>query len=113
MRENWLGGLSNQIFASKYTLYIPNKKVLENEVEKVLREYNKKIELKGIQNAGKLSGESNGYTANDVNTASRAILAASTYKVETDVDSTGLINKVTIERVTGSGSSSSSSTQKP
>jgi len=72
-----------------------------------------KIELKGIQNAGKLSGESNGYTANDVNTASRAILAASTYKVETDVDSTGLINKVTIERVTGSGSSSSSSTQKP
>ena len=72
-----------------------------------------KIELKGIQNAGKLSGESNGYTANDVNAAARAILSASTYKVETDVDSTGLINKVTIERVTGSGSSSSSSTQKP
>ena len=64
-------------------------------------------------NAGKLSGESNGYTANDVNAAARAILSASTYKVETDVDSTGLINKVTIERVTGSGSSSSSSTQKP
>ena len=50
MRENWLGGLSNQIFASKYTLYIPNKKVLENEVEKVLREYDKKIKLKRIEN---------------------------------------------------------------
>lgn len=43
-------GLSNQIFASKYTLYIPNKEVLENEVEKVLREYDKKIKLKGIEN---------------------------------------------------------------
>ena len=48
--EYALGGLSNQIFASKYTLYIPNKEVLENEVEKVLREYNKKIKLKGIEN---------------------------------------------------------------
>jgi hypothetical protein len=27
-------------------LYIPNKEVLENEVEKVLREYDKKIKLK-------------------------------------------------------------------
>ena len=73
-----------------------------------------KLEFKGIQNAGKLSGESNGYTANDVNAAARAILSASTYKVETDVDSTWSINKVTIDRVTGSGSgSSSSSTQKP
>lgn len=43
--EYALGGLSNQIFASKYTLYIPNKEVLENEVEKVLREYDKKIKL--------------------------------------------------------------------
>ena len=49
MRENWLGGLSNQIFASKYTLYT-NKEVLENEVKKVLREYDKKIKLKGIEN---------------------------------------------------------------
>ena len=48
--EYALGGLSNQIFASKYTLYIPNKEVLENEVEKVLREYDKKIKLKGIEN---------------------------------------------------------------
>ena len=47
--EYALGGLSNQIFASKYTLYT-NKQVLENEVEKVLREYNKKIKLKGIEN---------------------------------------------------------------
>ena len=44
-----LGGLSNQIFASKYTLYT-NKEVLENEVKKVLREYDKKIKLKGIEN---------------------------------------------------------------
>ena len=48
--EYALGGLSNQIFASKYTLYIPNKEVLENEVEKVLREYDKKIKLKRIEN---------------------------------------------------------------
>ena len=48
--EYALGGLSNQIFASKYTLYIPNKEVLENEVEKVLREYDKKIKFKGIEN---------------------------------------------------------------
>ena len=47
--EYALGGLSNQIFASKYTLYT-NKEVLENEVEKVLREYDKKIKLKGIEN---------------------------------------------------------------
>ena len=48
--EYALGGLSNQIFASKYTLYIPNKEVLENEVKKVLREYDKKIKLKRIEN---------------------------------------------------------------
>ena len=47
--EYALGGLSNQIFASKYTLYT-NKEVLENEVKKVLREYDKKIKLKGIEN---------------------------------------------------------------
>ena len=41
--EYALGGLSNKIFASKYKLYIPNKEVFENEVEKVLREYTKKI----------------------------------------------------------------------
>ena len=48
--EYALGGLSNQIFALKYTLYIPNKEMLENEVEKILREYDKKIKLKGIEN---------------------------------------------------------------
>ena len=51
--EYALGGLSNQIFGSKYTLYIPNKEVLENEVEKVLREYDKKIKLKRIENKKK------------------------------------------------------------
>ena len=34
--EYALGGLSNNIFASTYTLYIPNKDELINEVEKVL-----------------------------------------------------------------------------
>ena len=35
--EYALGNLSNQIFASKYTLYIPNKTELEDEVEKVIK----------------------------------------------------------------------------
>ena len=65
-----------------------------------------KIELKGIT-TDKLKGDSNGYTASDVNAAARAILSASTYKVETDVDGSGLVNKIVIERVTGSSSSSS------
>lgn len=33
-----LGGLSNNVFASTYTYYIPNKEELINEVEKVLNE---------------------------------------------------------------------------
>ena len=36
--EYALGGLSNNIFASTYTYYIPNKEQLINEVEKVLEE---------------------------------------------------------------------------
>lgn len=36
--EYALGGLSNNIFASTYTYYMPNKKELINEVEKVLKE---------------------------------------------------------------------------
>ena len=32
-----LGGLSNKVFASTYTCYIPNKDELINEVEKVLK----------------------------------------------------------------------------
>lgn len=36
--EYALGGLSNNIFASTYTYYIPNKEQLINEVEKVLLE---------------------------------------------------------------------------
>lgn len=34
--EYALGGLSNNIFASTYTYYIPNKELLINEVEKIL-----------------------------------------------------------------------------
>ena len=40
--EYALGNLSNQIFASKYTLYIPEKEVLEEQLERVLRDYNGK-----------------------------------------------------------------------
>lgn len=38
--EYALGGLSNNIFASTYTYYIPNKEELINEVEKVLNNEN-------------------------------------------------------------------------
>ena len=38
--EYALGGLSNQLFASKYTLYIPNREELEKQVEKVFGDYN-------------------------------------------------------------------------
>lgn len=38
MMEFALGGLSNNIFASTYTYYIPNKEELISEVEKVLNE---------------------------------------------------------------------------
>jgi len=38
MLEYALGGLSNNIFASTYTYYIPDKEVLINEVEKVIRD---------------------------------------------------------------------------
>ena len=41
MLEFALGGLSNNIFASTYTYYIPNKEQLINEVEKVLNETEK------------------------------------------------------------------------
>ena len=37
--EYALGNLSNQIFASKYTLYIPDREELEEQVERVLRNY--------------------------------------------------------------------------
>ena len=39
--EYALGGLSNQIFASKYTLYLPNKEELIRQVEMVLENNNK------------------------------------------------------------------------
>lgn len=40
--EYALGSLSNQIFASKYTLYIPDREQLEEQVERVVEEYKKK-----------------------------------------------------------------------
>ena len=39
--EYALGGLSNNVFASAYTYYIPNKEQLINEVEKVIKNSNK------------------------------------------------------------------------
>ncbi len=38
MLEYALGGLSNNIFASTYTYYIPDKEQLINEVKKVLND---------------------------------------------------------------------------
>ncbi len=35
--EYALGGLSNKVFVSKYKLYLPTKKELEMEIEKVRR----------------------------------------------------------------------------
>ena len=40
--EYALGNLSNKIFASKYTLYIPNREELEKQVEKVIEKYKEK-----------------------------------------------------------------------
>lgn len=40
--EYALGNLSNKIFASKYTLYIPNREELEEQVEKVIEKYKEK-----------------------------------------------------------------------
>ena len=39
--EYALGGLSNNIFASRYVSYIPNKEQLIAQVEAVLNEWNK------------------------------------------------------------------------
>lgn len=39
--EYALGGLSNNIFASRYVSYIPNKEQLVAQVEAVLNEWNK------------------------------------------------------------------------
>jgi predicted nuclease of restriction endonuclease-like (RecB) superfamily len=38
MVEFALGGLSNQIFTSKYVYYIPDKEILMKEIEKVMKE---------------------------------------------------------------------------
>ena len=37
--EYALGGLSNQIFASRYVLYMPNKEQLIGQVEEVLKRW--------------------------------------------------------------------------
>ena len=42
--EYALGGLSNNLFASKYVLYMPNKEQLIAEVEKVLEKFHKEIQ---------------------------------------------------------------------
>ena len=39
LAEYALGGLSNQIFASRYVLYMPNKEQLINQVEEVLKRW--------------------------------------------------------------------------
>jgi hypothetical protein len=39
--EYALGGLSNNLFASKYVLYMPNKEQLIAEVEKVLEKWHR------------------------------------------------------------------------
>ena len=40
--EYALGSLSNKIFASKYTLYVPDRELLEEQVERVLNNYKEK-----------------------------------------------------------------------
>ena len=40
--EYALENLLNKIFASKYTLYIPNREELEEQVEKVIEKYKEK-----------------------------------------------------------------------
>ena len=41
--EYALGSLSNQIFASKYTLYIPDREQLEEQVERVVKKYKRSL----------------------------------------------------------------------
>lgn len=40
--EYALGNLSNKIFVSKYTLYIPNREEIEEQVEKVIESFKEK-----------------------------------------------------------------------
>ena len=40
--EYALGGITNHVFASKYTYYLPDKNILEQKVQAVLKEDNKK-----------------------------------------------------------------------
>lgn len=50
--EYALGGLSNNIFASRYVLYMPNKEQLIAQVEAVLKKWHKKDEITGGSNDG-------------------------------------------------------------
>ena len=43
-----MGGLSNNIFASRYVLYMPNKEQLIAQVEEVLKKWNGETELENI-----------------------------------------------------------------
>ena len=45
--EYALGGLSNQIFASKYVLYMPNKEQLIQQVETVLNRWHSDKKIRG------------------------------------------------------------------
>ena len=38
-----LGGITNQIFASKYTYYLPNKEELINQVQRAIERYREKV----------------------------------------------------------------------
>ena len=40
--EYVLGGLENKIFASKYVLYLPDKKALEEEVQTFIKDWEEK-----------------------------------------------------------------------
>lgn len=40
--EYVLGGLENRIFASKYVLYLPDKKALEEEVQTFIEDWEEK-----------------------------------------------------------------------
>ena len=46
--EYALGGLSNNIFASRYVLYMPEKEQLIAQVEKVLEKWREKSNARGV-----------------------------------------------------------------
>lgn len=56
MLEYALGGLSNNISASTYTYYIPDKEQLISEVEKLLKENDNKYNFIAYNHNGSTSG---------------------------------------------------------